>query len=143
MPAITLGIVQRPTSSSKRQELCVLHLDLAADDSRSESPRRSGERKNGDPMRLRTSHGVVSIRLIADAIVPPLTPPRAAPACPTAPTHSSPLSRKCLATANAPTSHGTESYPTHDTSLTPASLAAASCLSMVSRMNVGSPVMSQ
>ena len=94
-------------------------------------------------MRLRTSHGVVSIRLIADAIVPPLTPPRAAPACPTAPTHSSPLSRKCLATANAPTSHGTESYPTHDTSLTPADLADASCLSMVSRMNVGSPVMSQ
>ena len=30
MPAITLGIVQRPTSSSKRQELCVFHLDLAS-----------------------------------------------------------------------------------------------------------------
>mmetsp|Transcript_353 Transcript_353/g.863 ORF Transcript_353/g.863 Transcript_353/m.863 type:complete len:224 (+) Transcript_353:420-1091(+) len=141
IPAMTLGIVHFLVSSSNLYPLCVFHRALA-----STSVPGFGsppERKNGEPMRLRTSHGVVSMRLIADAIVPPLTPPLAFPAWPTARTHSSPRSLKCLATAHAPKSHGTESYPTHETSLVPVALASASCFSIVSRMNVGSPVMSQ
>ena len=69
MPAMTLGIVHFLVSSSNLYPLCVFHRALA-----STSVPGFGsppERKNGEPMRLRTSHGVVSMRLIADAIVPP------------------------------------------------------------------------
>ena len=88
--------------------------------------------------------GVDDIKCSALAMVPPETPPFASPTCPYASTHVAPFrSFRNFATAHAPRSHGTESYPTQFTTHVSFALAAASCLSMTSRINVGSPVMSQ
>mmetsp|Transcript_6608 Transcript_6608/g.16889 ORF Transcript_6608/g.16889 Transcript_6608/m.16889 type:complete len:244 (-) Transcript_6608:589-1320(-) len=139
-PAMMLGMVQRLVSGSNLNPLWVFHLASSAG---SVGAVPAGARKCGEPIFCSVAHGVVVTRLMAEAMVPPLTPPFAAPMCPTASVHSSPLSRKYLATAQAPRSHGTLSYPTQLTMHVPDFLAAASCLSTTARMKVGSPVMSQ
>jgi hypothetical protein len=120
-----LGIVHRFVSSSNAHVPCGDgHRFAASTSGLSAHPPAHFAKKCGSPIPRVSLFGFATT-FAALAIVPPDTPPLDRPACPLATSISAAPPRFIVASlANAvPRSHGTLSYPTHDTSAHPVAFA--------------------